>query len=34
MKKDIEPLKQAITSMLPPLDELERQIAGDEKTNE
>ena len=34
IEKDIEPLKQAITSMLPPLDELERQIAGDEKTNE
>jgi uncharacterized protein with HEPN domain len=27
----LEPLGQAIKSMLPPLDELERQIAGDEQ---
>jgi uncharacterized protein with HEPN domain len=34
IEKDIEPLRQAIRSMLPPLEKLERQIAGDEKTDE
>ncbi len=34
VEKDLESLRQAITAMLPPLEELERQIAGDEKTNE
>ena len=30
MKKDLEPLRQAITATLPPLDELEKEIAGEE----
>ncbi len=29
IEKDINPIRQAIKSMLPPLEELERQIAGD-----
>ena len=28
IKKDIEPLRRAISAILPPLDELEKQIAG------
>ena len=34
IEKDIEPLKRAISAILPPLDELEKQIAGDEETEE
>lgn len=30
VENNLEPLRQAIKSLLPPLDELERQIAGDE----
>lgn len=30
IEKDIEPLKKAISTILPPLEDLERQIAGDE----
>ena len=31
VEKDLGPLRQAITAILPPLDELEKQIAEDEK---
>ena len=34
VEKNIEPLRQAIKGILPPLDELERQIAGDEEQGE
>ena len=34
IEKDIEPLRRAISAILPPLDELEKQIAGDEETEE
>ena len=34
VEKDINPIRQAIRSMLPPLEELERQIAGDVDTKE
>ncbi|HLA26849.1 MAG TPA: HepT-like ribonuclease domain-containing protein [Syntrophales bacterium] len=30
VEKDLEPLRQAITAILPPLEELERQLAGDD----
>jgi uncharacterized protein with HEPN domain len=30
IEKDIEPLRRAISTILPPLEDLERQIAGDE----
>ncbi len=33
IEKDMEPLRQAIQEILPPLDELERQIAGDGATD-
>jgi hypothetical protein len=32
VSNNLEPLRQAIGAILPPLDELERQIAGDEET--
>jgi uncharacterized protein with HEPN domain len=31
IERDLETLRKAITTILPPLDELEREIAGDEK---
>lgn len=31
VEKDMEPLRQAINTILPPLEELEKQIAGDEE---
>jgi len=31
VKKNLEPLREAIKAILPPLEELEREIAGDEK---
>lgn len=34
IEKDLQPLRQAIVAMLPPLEELERQIAGDEEPPE
>ena len=34
IERDLEPLRKAIMVILPPLEELERQIAGDEDTNE
>ena len=34
IEKDMEPLRQAIRTILPPLEELERQIAGDKETTE
>lgn len=34
IEKDIEPLRRAISAILPPLDELEKQIAGDERIEE
>lgn len=34
VEKDLLPLRQAIAGMLPPLEELERQIAGDEEPPE
>ncbi|MFH1139722.1 MAG: DUF86 domain-containing protein [Pseudomonadota bacterium] len=30
VEKNLEPLRQAILEILPPLDELERQLAGDD----
>lgn len=30
IEKHLEPLRQAITAILPPLDELEKEIAGDD----
>ena len=30
VEKHLEPLRQAISAILPPLDELEKEIAGDE----
>lgn len=30
IEKDLEPLREAITALLPPLEELERQLAGDD----
>lgn len=34
VEKDLPPLKQAITELLPPLDQLEREIAGEEEAGE
>jgi len=34
VEKDLNPLRQAIAGILPPLEELERQIAGDDETYE
>jgi uncharacterized protein with HEPN domain len=34
VENNLEPLRQAINTILPPLDELERQIAGDEEKEE
>lgn len=34
IEKDLQPLRQAIAAMLPPLEELERQIAEDEEPPE
>lgn len=34
VEKNLEPLRKSIKAMLPPLDELERQVAGDEDTSE
>ncbi|MFH1624620.1 MAG: DUF86 domain-containing protein [Pseudomonadota bacterium] len=34
IEKNLEPLRQAIKAMLPPLEELEKQIAGDEDAGE
>ena len=31
VERDLEPLRQAMTSILPALDQLEKQIAGDEE---
>ena len=31
VEKDLEPLRQAIAGILPPLEELEKQLAGDEE---
>jgi hypothetical protein len=30
VEKNLEPLREAIAAILPPLDELEKEIAGDE----
>jgi uncharacterized protein with HEPN domain len=34
VERDLEPLREAIIAILPPLDELEKQIAGENKTDE
>jgi len=34
VERDLEPLREAIIAILPPLDELERQIAGENKADE
>ena len=34
VERDLEPLWEAIIAILPPLDELEKQIAGENKTDE
>ena len=34
VERDLEPLREAIIAILPPLDELEKQIAGENKANE
>jgi len=34
VEKNLEPLRQAIKTILPPLDELERQIADDDGSDE
>lgn len=34
IERDLDPLRKAITTILPPLDELEREIAGDEESEE
>ena len=34
IEKDLEPLRKAIIAILPPLDELEKEIAGDDNPNE
>ncbi len=31
VEKDLEPLRKAIAAILPPLDELEKEVAGDEE---
>jgi len=33
VEKDLGPLRQAITTILPPLDELEKEIAGEEEAD-
>ena len=33
VERDLEPLRQAIAAILPPLDELEKEVAGDEESN-
>ena len=33
IERDLKTLKEEITKLLPPLDELERQIAGDDECN-
>ncbi len=34
VERDLEPLREAIIAILPPLDELEKQIAGENKAGE
>jgi uncharacterized protein with HEPN domain len=34
VERDLEPLREAIIAILPPLDELEKQIAGENKADE
>jgi uncharacterized protein with HEPN domain len=34
VERDLEPLRKAIITILPPLDELEKQIAGEDKKDE
>lgn len=34
VEKDLPPLKRAIAELLPPLDQLEREIAGEEEAGE
>lgn len=34
VEKDLPPLKRAIAELLPPLDQLEREVAGDEEAGE
>jgi hypothetical protein len=34
IESNLEPLRQAINDILPPLAELEKEIAGDEETDE
>lgn len=34
VERDLGPLRKAIIAILPPLDELEKQIAGENKTDE
>lgn len=34
VEKDLPPLKRAITELLPPLEQLEREIAGEEEPGE
>lgn len=34
VERDLEPLRKAIIAILPPLDELEKQIAGENKADE
>jgi uncharacterized protein with HEPN domain len=34
VERDLEPLREAIIAILPPLDELEKQIAGENKSDE
>ncbi|MDD3580509.1 MAG: DUF86 domain-containing protein [Desulfobacca sp.] len=34
VERDLKPVRQAIAAILPPLEELERQIAGDDKPSE
>jgi hypothetical protein len=33
IEKNIDPLRLAIKAILPPLDELEKEIAGDDEPN-
>lgn len=34
VEKDLPPLKRAIAELLPPLEQLEREIAGEEESGE
>ena len=34
VERDLEPLREAIIAILPPLDELEKQIAGENEADE